>query len=148
MRLRYSWMRYGAARNRKSITKNAISRKRLEPATSDFEHACRSTRRMFGTTTLTSGLEVRTLENSTLNISETIWNWNSQLGMHIGVYGFYVRFESQGHVTSGSGVMEGQKLDIRFGAKFWAHFSPRRAIDMEMKLICTYEALLGRKYRL
>jgi len=63
--------------------------------------------------------------------------------MHIGVYGFYVRFESQGHVTSGSGVMEGHKLDIRFGAKLCAHFSSRRAIDMKMKLICTYEALLG-----
>jgi len=29
-----------------------------------------------------------------------------------------------------------------------AHFSPRRAINMEMKLICTYEALFGREHGL
>jgi len=58
-----------------------------------------------GATTPTSGLQVRTLANSTSNISKTTWPGNYKLGMHIGVYGFYVRFESQGHVTSGSGVM-------------------------------------------
>jgi len=73
-----------------------------------------------GATTPTSGLEVRTLANSTSNKRPLpVWRterlqirrWisprphDSKLGMPIGVYGFYIRFESQGHVTSGSRVM-------------------------------------------
>jgi len=108
-----------AGRDRKSITKNAISWKWLEPATWDFEHAYRSTRPTFDTDR--KSVRPRPLpvwRSERLQIRRWISSRPRDLETEnsVWVYGFYVRFDSQGHVTSGSGVMGVKNWTPELGA--------------------------------